>query len=110
MKANDERTAYWQGHVSAWRASGQTQWAYCAEHGLKPYRLSYWQLRLQAEGQDQKEGGGALVPLTLVRAIVPPQAHHAVSSVTLHSPSGWRLEFSTLPPATWLAELWGGRA
>ena len=48
METKDERPEYWRGHVSAWRASGQTQRAYCAEHGLKPHGLSYWQLRLSA--------------------------------------------------------------
>ena len=112
METKDERAEYWRGHVSAWRASGQTQRAYCAEHGLKPHGLSYWQLRLPTEGPDQEVGGSAPAPLTLVRAIVPAEAPTPapVPRVSLHSPSGWRLEFSTLPPATWLSELWGGRA
>ena len=110
METKDERAEYWRGHVSAWRASGQTQQAYCAEHGLKPHGLSYWQFRLPAVAPDQEVVRSAPAPLTLVRAIVPAEAPAPAPRVSLHGPSGWRLEFSTLPPATRLSELWGGRA
>lgn len=104
METKDEREAYWREHVLAWRASGQTQRAYCALHNLKPHGLSYWQLRLQAPGQARS------VPLTLVPARVSPEAGSPVHRVSLHSPTGWRLEFTTLPPPTWLSELWRGQA
>ena len=108
METKEAREAYWQAHVLAWRRSGQTQRAYCAEHGLNPHGLSYWQLRLRAKEQEVEPE--ARPPLTLVRAIAPTTPPAPTSMVSLHSPTGWRLEFTTLPPATWLSELWRGQA
>jgi hypothetical protein len=110
METKEERETYWQGHVLAWVKSGQTQRAYCTEHGLKPHSLSYWQLRLRAKERAQEVEGRARPPLTLVRAIAPTSPPAPTSLVSLHSPTGWRLEFTTLPPATWLSELWRGQA
>jgi hypothetical protein len=108
MEAKDEREAYWRGHVLAWRASGQTQRAYCSEHDLKPHSLSYWQLRLRAEGPDSTQRPPT--PLTLVRAIVPADVPPTSPRMSLLSPAGWRLEFTTLPPPSWVTELWRGQA
>lgn len=32
MDKDAERETYWRGHVGAWRASGETQKAYCDRH------------------------------------------------------------------------------
>lgn len=106
MRKEEEREAYWRGHVDDWRASGETQRAYCERLGLKAPLLSYWQLRLPA--RKATEAVSAAVPLTLVRAVVSPETAPPASRMSLHSPGGWRAEFSALPPAAWLAELWGG--
>ena len=101
---NEELEAYWRGHVAGWRVSGETQRAYCERHGLKKHSLSYWHGRLGRHEATSNVGSA----LTLIPGRVIPEATGA-ARVSLHSPSGWRLELAALPPAAWLAELWGGR-
>jgi hypothetical protein len=61
MTKGGEREARWRRHVDAWRASGGTQTAYCKEHGLRSYSLSYWHLRFSGEsGSSGTRGGGTL--------------------------------------------------
>jgi len=36
----------WQAHVAAWKASGNTQEAYCKAHGLAPHNFRYWHTKL----------------------------------------------------------------
>jgi hypothetical protein len=105
MDKGGELEASWRGHVEAWRASGGTQKAYCAQHGLKSHSLSYWHLRLAGQEGVAGEKGS----LTLVAATLLPDAVSSLPSLSLHSPQGWRLEFATLPPAGWLSALCGER-
>ena len=39
MSKQSERAAHWRAHVEQWRRSGQTQSAYCAEHGVSKKSL-----------------------------------------------------------------------
>ena len=103
MDKSGELEAYWRGHVSAWRVSGETQRAYCDRHGLGRHSLSYWHLRLGG----RKAPVSDITPLTLIAASVAPEGVASSPCLSLASPSGWRLEFATLPPAGWVAELWG---
>ena len=106
MDKTGELEGRWRGHVDAWRASGGSQKAYCERHGLRSHSLSYWHLRLA-----QPSGlSGARGPLTLVPFAMVPGAAASRPSLSVHSPRGWRLEFSALPPAGWLTALWGERA
>lgn len=102
MVKKEELEAYWRGHVEAWQASGGTQRAYCGRHGLKCHSLSYWHRR-----QVRREGPPGGTALTLIPASILPEALESMASLSLNSPRGWRLEFSALPPAGWLVELWG---
>ena len=101
MDKNAEREAHWRGHVGAWRASGESQKAYCHRQGLKEHSLSYWHLRL-AKGESRP---GVDTPLTLIQAVQIGKGSSAQPSLSLDTPTGWRLEFAALPPATWLAAL-----
>ncbi len=42
----DDREQFWQTHVDACRASGDTQKTYCERHGITPKTLRTWQARL----------------------------------------------------------------
>ena len=106
MDKNAEREAYWRAHVGAWRASGESQKAYCHRQGLKEHSLSYWHLRL-ARGESAP---GAETPLTLIPAVKIGNSPSAQPSLSLDTPTGWRLEFATLPPAAWLAALCAGHS
>jgi len=41
-----DREQFWQTHVDACRASGDTQKTYCERHGITPKTLRVWQARL----------------------------------------------------------------
>jgi hypothetical protein len=88
-----DKTEHWRAHVEAWRASGLSQRAYCAQHHLSPHRLSYWSRKPPATTARNL----TLVPLKL--APVP-------SGPILHG-RHWRLEFPGPPAADWLAQLLG---
>ncbi|MEF8697869.1 MAG: hypothetical protein V5B33_18380 [Candidatus Accumulibacter sp. UW20] len=106
MDKNGEREAYWRGHVAEWRASGESQRAYCDRHGLKDHSLSYWHQRLA-----KREGGAAVgEPLTLIRATIVADPLVSMPCLSLASPNGWRLEFGLLPPAEWLVALWANHS
>ena len=103
MVSRSDRAAHWRAHVEAWRSSGQTQVAYCSEQGLSVKSLAYWLRRLRPE-----EGLEPSEPLTLVAVRPELDSRSACAphpALSLHSTAGWRLEFSALPPAAWLAEL-----
>ncbi len=106
MDKAGELEAHWRGHVDAWGASGGSRKAYCEQHGPRSHSLSYWHLRL-ADGSGASRTGG---PLTLVPVAMVPGAAASRPSLSVHSPQGWRLEFSALPPAGWLTALWVERS
>ena len=106
MDKNAEREGYWRAHVGAWRASGESQKAYCNRQGLKEHSLSYWRLRL-SRGESAP---GVETPLTLIPAVKIGNGPGAQPSLSLDTPTGWRLEFAALPPAGWLAALCAGRS
>ena len=71
MESKEAQDAYWQAHVLAWQASGQTQRADGVEHGLNPHGLQNWPLCLQAKDQN---------------AVRPPRSEGVQH---LHSPLLW---------------------
>ena len=103
MEGNAHPEVFWREHVEAWRAGGGSQRAYSAQHGLAPSSFSYWCRRLAKAGP----AGTASRPLSLVPARLVAEAVPTEPAVQVHSPSGWRLEFSALPSAAWLAALLG---
>ncbi len=88
-----DKVEHWRAHVEAWRASGLSQRAYCADHDLLPHRLSYWSRKHPATTASHF----TLVPLKLAPA---------PSGLILHG-RHWRLEFPGPPAADWLAQLLG---
>lgn len=47
MSETPERVAFWRGHWEAWAASGISQRAYCARHGLSYAAFGYWRNRVK---------------------------------------------------------------
>ncbi len=89
---------YWQGHVDAWRRSGLTQVAYCAQHGLEVNAFYRWRYRVRVQAPVHTQPAP---PLTLipVNPIIP-----TTIGIHLHSPGGWRIELP-VGGASWLADL-----
>lgn len=42
----ENRKVFWQNHIAAWKTSGGTQRAYCAQHKLSNWSFSTWKKRL----------------------------------------------------------------
>lgn len=103
MERNGHPEAFWREHVEAWLTGGGSQRAYSTEHGLAASSFSYWCRRLAKAGSAQTP----IQPLSLVPAKLVAEAAPSELRLQVHSPAGWRLEFSALPPAAWLATLLG---
>jgi hypothetical protein len=48
------RREQWRVHTEAWSQSGQTQAAYCEEHGLNLKTFAYWRRRLRTDSHAVK--------------------------------------------------------
>jgi hypothetical protein len=94
MEPTPSKASHWHHHLTAWQASGLSQAAYCARHGLKPASFAYW----RSKQRKVTDPPLTLVPLGLGTASRGPVLSH---------PSGWRLELPSHVAAPWLAELLG---
>ena len=56
-------TGYWREQVDAWRASGESQQAFCQRHDLSYHRFIYWRRKLADQGTERRGVHPALVPV-----------------------------------------------
>ena len=75
-----ERAKFWQKHVESWQESGVTRPRYCEQHGLAVSTFDSWRKRLKTGAVERK------------RNFIPISPASAPNKVTLHLPSGIRLE------------------
>jgi hypothetical protein len=70
----ESRREFWARQVSAWRASGLSQQAYCAREGLRPSTFGWWRWRLSAgkPSADPRPPAPRLVPVRLRQSAVAP--------------------------------------
>lgn len=69
--------AEWRRHLVAQRASGQTQVAYCREHGLDPQYFCVWKRKLMDAPEESAEANlsaGAATGLQLVPLVIKADA------------------------------------
>jgi transposase-like protein len=50
-----ERREEWRQRVAAFKASGKSGVAWCAEHGIRPHQLYYWVQRLASSAETGSE-------------------------------------------------------
>jgi hypothetical protein len=64
-KATSEAlSGYWQQHIDVWRASSQSQQAFCKAHDLSYTRFMYWRRKLERQpAGDRDPSSSALVPV-----------------------------------------------
>ena len=87
----DELRAFWRGHLAHWRTSGQSQAAYCREHGLTDHRFRYWKRCFQPEGvAHEPSGAEEFLPVQLVSRSATPAIID--SGITVRLPTGLGLE------------------
>ena len=106
MRSNQEREKFWGRHVEAWRESGLTQVQYSARHGISHASLSYWSWRSRKKAGEKKARGSKAAALNLVAVQLGPKALN--HGCVVRGPHGWTVEFSSSPPAQYLAEVLGG--
>jgi len=87
----DELRAFWRGHVEQWRTSGQSQAAYCREHGLSDHRLRYWKRCILPEAvAEEFSGSEGFLPVQLVSNSTAPAT--VDSGITVRLPTGLGVE------------------
>ena len=70
MNTTAERVAFWRGHWTAWAASGVSQRAYCARHGLSLAAFGYWRTRIR----EVPAAAPTFVPVVIDPPAVPAPA------------------------------------
>ena len=91
MQAKREQ---WVERLAAWRSSGQSQAAWCREHGVSLASLGDWRRKLSGE---VAAGSSALLPIQL-------SAMHA-PRVEVCLPEGIVLRVAAASDPAWLARL-----
>lgn len=96
--------AFWSEAVRELASSGQSQAEFAQEHGLAPSTLGRWARLLEPEEE-------AVVRSELIEIVASPPEHLQLCPVTtgtgttrLHI-GGATVEFSSLPPVPYMAEL-----
>lgn len=90
MQSTTSKVTYWQNHINQWQASGLSQKAYCHQHDLKSYNLSYWKNKFDA--QKKEDGSHGFIPVTLEST-----SPASLRSLRLQLSSGHRIEgFSSI--------------
>jgi hypothetical protein len=89
-------------HVTAWRASGQTQAAYCSANRLNATTFSGWLNALKPQPQPQPRASQPIPasPLNAIALHIPNLSATALpppNPIRIHLPSGAQIE---LPPQT----------
>jgi hypothetical protein len=75
----------WRQHIDTWRASQESQQAFCKQHDLNYHRFTYWRRKFQDQAhRENPRRSSALVPVTYLPA---PEE----SGLSLHLSNGMRL-------------------
>ena len=82
-----QKTAFWQQHVDQWRKSGLSQAAYCREHQLSEFSLSYYKRKFDEGHRDTglQTKSNSFVSVQLADDVQP------LEPLTLHFANGAHL-------------------
>jgi hypothetical protein len=111
-RSKPKNASWWSAQIGAWERSGLTQADFCRARGLSISSFSNWRSKLLKEERHENPTEAALVRkhptaakfITVDIPVTPaPLVRVSVGSVTV--------DFDTLPPPAWVAELasFGGR-
>lgn len=98
--------AWWAAQIAAQECSGLTQRVFCTERGLAMSSFSRWRARLRSE----EAGHESVVtpsPVRFVEVELPAPSAKPLVRVSLGEVT---VDFETLPPPAWIAELATHRA
>ncbi|MBL3529541.1 MAG: hypothetical protein JMN27_17965 [gamma proteobacterium endosymbiont of Lamellibrachia anaximandri] len=81
QQSDEARRRFWYEQINAWKASGQSQQAFCKAHDLNYPRFGYWlrKFRQQTEAGQQATG------------FVPVVAQPSAETLSLRLPNGMEL-------------------
>ena len=82
IESSETREQYWQTQIEAWRASGQSQQAFCRANDLNYPRFGYWLRKFRRQGAT----GTRRAP-----GFVPVMAAPGDGGLSLHLPNGIEL-------------------
>ena len=85
----DELNAYWMQQVSAWKASGMPQTAFCKERDLIYHRFIYWKLKFEGASQSSQH---VTKRSEFVKVLPSSPGVHQESGLTLNFPNGVALD------------------
>lgn len=72
-RQRQQKRLFWEQHIHNWQSSGQSQQAYCREHGIALATFGYWRHKLkQTDCQKPR-----FYPIEVVEEISPRQERHA---------------------------------
>ncbi len=86
--------AFWEAQVEAWRASGETQAAYCRRHGLSQITFSGWKRRFEHEGVGEQTSEAAALLAVELSDPAPEPDPSGEAGVTVEMGDDVRLRLS----------------
>jgi hypothetical protein len=94
----EARAQYWKEQIAAWRASGQSQQAFCKTNDLNYPRFGYWLRKFRQQGEV------AAAPRR-ASGFVPVVASSACGDLVVHLPNGIELRGVTEQNLSLVAQL-----
>ncbi|BBE09540.1 Uncharacterized protein MCB1EB_1379 [Mycoavidus cysteinexigens] len=90
----------WASHVGNWKASGQSQAAYCSAQGLKLNTFKDWVVKIRKDGglPAKPKQGLSWVPVKV-------QVEETSSNLILRAVNRWQLELPAKVCPHWLGQL-----
>ncbi len=95
---------FWEQHIKALRASGQTSVAYARRHELSVHALGWWRRKLDRLSASESTTAGTKASKFVALKLIEPMPSHS-GAVTLWVSGEVRLQMNELPPAAWLVEV-----
>ncbi len=85
------KSEYWSSHIAGWKASSQTQRAYCEVHGLNFSVFCYWRKKLSEPSSSRP-----LIPVTVLSTPSRPSSSSSLSEsgLSLWVGTDYRIEIS----------------
>ena len=84
VESSQTREDFWRAQIEAWRASGQSQQAFCRANDLNYPRFGYWLRKFR------RQGAGA-TGAQRASGFVPVMAMPGDGSLSVHLPNGIEL-------------------
>ena len=82
-----QKRQFWAAHIEQWRQGDLSQSAYCRRHNLDRHRFFYWRRRIVKPQETV-----SFLPVALPAA---ESQHTVATTVRVHTPNGFAIEFES---------------